>query len=667
MNDNCNFLDDHFWVNQQTPRVMVTMISCLIIYIYTLYLVTWEWIENVSLRRKYYLEATHYSNRMNELNKLALERQQRSSPADEDEDDDPEALRRSMESMSESVRLLNTRLRSFTYADRPEWRPHPEIRETPPSIGIFSVLYQLPKSLVTFDTDGATTLERQLVATTNFFNEIIRPDPGFSSSVAAVTVVPNAKLVDRARSRWNACARKLQKLRYIRRIKQRRKAEQEAHEKRELKRKSEGMLVPVREEEAQLDSNNNNVLEIPSRVFNIDGGGGSSDSESVHSSEGIEITPNTTNSVLLTDSTIDPSGGNQTTSILRRNPIEFRYEFFDIKAYAPSVGFHEEVHDISDFVHGMGIEEFHVFARECADLAGKPSLDQKNYDHYSLESLREEEGELLKELREANLELQEARQKVVTFKDDKEINDSEAILNPSVLLIEVDEAEDDNNGEVRKYGSLDSAFQFAERIRRRSTKTSRDSGNPTAAMQEGNGGDDDDRKKRDGPKKKGCIGCLTGLPGRVYHGKDASADGGGGGISGTGGDKQRSRELLKYYGLDDPSLRSGNGKGFVTNLENPSYAVITFTTRQAAVIARQCLADGGARNSWKHVDDIPVYPLADAPPLHVWCVLFCGLAFAICDFCSYGAGENRGPASVPLRRCQFLFPAHHSHHRSFLF
>ena len=42
----------------------------------------------------------------------------------------------------------------------------------------------------------------------------------------------------------------------------------------------------------------------------------------------------------------------------------------------------------------------------------------------------------------------------------------------------------------------------------------------------------------------------------------------------------------KYYGLQ---TENDGSKGFVTNLEHPSYAVVTFTSRYSAVIARQCL------------------------------------------------------------------------------
>ena len=42
----------------------------------------------------------------------------------------------------------------------------------------------------------------------------------------------------------------------------------------------------------------------------------------------------------------------------------------------------------------------------------------------------------------------------------------------------------------------------------------------------------------------------------------------------------------KYYGLQ---TENDGSKGFVTNLEHPSYAVVTFTSRYSAIIARQCL------------------------------------------------------------------------------
>ena len=45
-----------------------------------------------------------------------------------------------------------------------------------------------------------------------------------------------------------------------------------------------------------------------------------------------------------------------------------------------------------------------------------------------------------------------------------------------------------------------------------------------------------------------------------------------------------------------------------------TFAVVTFTSRQAAVAARHCIADGRGHSRWLTVEEIPVPPLADAAP-----------------------------------------------------
>ena len=55
-----------------------------------------------------------------------------------------------------------------------------------------------------------------------------------------------------------------------------------------------------------------------------------------------------------------------------------------------------------------------------------------------------------------------------------------------------------------------------------------------------------------------------------------------------------------------------------TVVENPTYAVVTFTSRQAAIAARQCLADGRGSDRWKAIQDIPTAPLAESPPFNCW-------------------------------------------------
>ncbi len=143
-----------------------------------------EWIDNLALRRVFYLEHDHFRDRKEELNYLANLQ-------------DPE--------LEEQKR-------------RPPYIPHPEIRDTIPNVALYSVLYKLPDYFYsTATTPTASMLDRQLSATVDFFDRCVPNQPGFSSSVAAVTILPDTKQVARAWKRWYSCASKLRRLRFIRR------------------------------------------------------------------------------------------------------------------------------------------------------------------------------------------------------------------------------------------------------------------------------------------------------------------------------------------------------------------------------------------------------------------------------------------------------------------
>ena len=148
-------------------------------------LLWYEWIDNLALRRVYFLESDHYPRRVQEL-------------------DDITAIQKIPEDDVQKT--------------RPPYVPDPELRETPPAVSLYSVLYQLPESLVTYDTDGATQMERQLAATVNFFDEAVKAQPGFSSSVVAVTIVPDAGRVAKAWMKWYKIESKLRRLRHVKKI-----------------------------------------------------------------------------------------------------------------------------------------------------------------------------------------------------------------------------------------------------------------------------------------------------------------------------------------------------------------------------------------------------------------------------------------------------------------
>lgn len=54
-----------------------------------------------------------------------------------------------------------------------------------------------------------------------------------------------------------------------------------------------------------------------------------------------------------------------------------------------------------------------------------------------------------------------------------------------------------------------------------------------------------------------------------------------------------------------------------TLTRHSTYAVVTFTSRQAAVAARNCLADGRGVGRWKNLSGMPIPPLADAAPFDI--------------------------------------------------
>lgn len=538
----------------------MTLVCCLIIYFYTFYLLTQEWMENIALRRSFFLEASHHNQRVRELSNCELRQK-----SDHDE--------------TKSL---------------PRYVTHPEIRETPPSVSVYSVLYKLPNSMITYDTDGATAVERQLVATTQFFDQVVPPQPGYSSSVAAVTVIPEARLVALAWNKWSACEQKLQTLRCIRALITAKKEEKQRKLLRKKKTDEGENGQETTKNEPNGSTDNGNVVDGEScDVEAMD----KSSTETLH-----QKTKGTTCSVrrekskdteciiepvhpilsqhsngevdlmLSTTSALSPgSDVEEQANIYQSTKRSFRYDDFDVKEYAKLHGFGDEVEMVSDLVDGMGIEEFHVFAYNAAMMGGGPGLNKEVYKVYSLHALEEEEKELIEELQEARAELLEARTNVVTLNnDDTDLQEEEhsaifkndSMLNSGIYNGNMDDPE---WLEANEWGASAQEIEPILPI------------SPTVSQEH----------------RVGFVQKILFILKRIFGGTESSAF------------------LPKYYG----GKVEHDGKAFVTNTEHPSYAVVTFTSRHAAIIARQCLADGGPTNSWRQVDDIPIHPLADAPPM----------------------------------------------------
>ena len=543
-----------FWVADQTWRVVVTLICCLVIYVYTFYLLHKEWIENIALRRAFFLEANHHKQRMRELNKLELDFFSKRKKQEG----------RSFSNLTAASANANANANVNTSTDGasdsdhsndenettiPPFMTHPEIRETPPSVGIYSVLFKLPQSMITYGTDGATQVERQLVATSKFFDDIIPPQPGYSSSVVAVTVIPNAKLVAIAWAKWTKCETKLQTLRHI----------------GKLIKENEGKLKDPTEEQNKKISR---LLASPTDDWRHN----KNDRDTVENTTVLKPSDDI-ESIDIEVALDQPANGSSDTAngVIWLPEKVFKYEDFDVEEYAKSLGFCEELENMVEFVEGMGIEEFNVFAHNCALLAGGVGLNKKVLNMYSIETLKDEEADLREELEEAQKELLEARANVFKLEDDTKLESEEYSAIMKVKSEDKDEINHEASGKLNPYCIDSNEWGLTERELQAMLPVS--------------------ETFKDEPK--GRMQILFFLLQRIFYGTDSATF------------------PSNHYGTN----ADNTGQAFKTDVERPAYAVVTFSSRHSAIVARQCLADGASTNSWRQVDDVPIYPLADAPSM----------------------------------------------------
>jgi len=176
-------------------RLYAIVIVSWILVFYALKLISREWVENLSLRRVFYLESSHWENRNEELEETWLNQSC--------------VLNESSQNLSH----CSSKKCDQDYSKknkRDAWIPHPEQRDTLPNIDIYSVLVgRLPSSPLEVDAD----LEASIVARENpdawrletaysFFDKCVPPENGFSSSVAAITILPDAPKLALAWRKW---------------------------------------------------------------------------------------------------------------------------------------------------------------------------------------------------------------------------------------------------------------------------------------------------------------------------------------------------------------------------------------------------------------------------------------------------------------------------------
>lgn len=236
-----------------------------------------EWVQILAMRRVYYLEYDIWGSRREELHKTiycdadetdagggsgdADKTAERGGPSQDDDFDDlftghddndgqgslpaGTATKRvafdsartkplkSASAMAESngndgsVGGVDIRKKEPHLYRREPWIPHPEQRDTVPHVAVYSILVgglpSLPgQAADSFNADTTLqfskreSIDWQLSLTTTFFDHCVPNQPGFSSSIAAVTIIPGALDLSVAWRKWYAAAAKLRRLRFLR-------------------------------------------------------------------------------------------------------------------------------------------------------------------------------------------------------------------------------------------------------------------------------------------------------------------------------------------------------------------------------------------------------------------------------------------------------------------
>ncbi|KAG7350665.1 protein of unknown function DUF221-domain containing protein [Nitzschia inconspicua] len=602
-----------------TLRLWMVVLVAYSIYFYTCVLIWEQWIENLALRRVFYLEFNHYQARKEELEAL-------------DNLEDPE---------------------DPCQRNRPAFLPQPELRDTVPNVSLYSVLYKLPSvHFATLSSATSSEVQRQLETAVEFFDKVIPNQPGYSSSVAAVTILPDVNQVSKAWKKWFDCANKLRRLRYIRK---RLQLLQEGQDKnvevifnddrindsdigsfRSSPTGISGEPAFRNSDKSKNSADDDNrprvkqrIRTTPRRALTPVGGvhkletvdegstGDLSSDVDLVDPEGVpsDVQVLMTNKCRSSDSygIDDDSLGSahynvdDVNPILEPSEINIRTNFSpprvdriasDVKKnrFLASVGVAEES-KLEMFMADEDIEQMTVYCREYARSSasccpyGCDAYVIRNADAATLADLEQEAEEAVQQ---ANEELRLARAEV-----------HRRLPGPE--------------DQMQPFGSSDkndSKRSDVERNEDRSYKCTN--------------GENDFLGIRNALVHQSSVARPSSLSNRWEEAEKL--------VASERNVIHKANRSKKYF-LDnghwpnpfhvwnrslERSMEQTSKKPFSEGsssiIDTDSYAVVTFTSRQAAIAARQCLADGCGLDRWREIDCIPIPPLADAPP---WNILDC--------------------------------------------
>jgi hypothetical protein len=552
-----------------------------IITIYACYILRQEWIELLAMRRVYYLENDVWGERKEELQETLL----RDDGSDEES---PHPRNR----ISPPNRLRKAKKVDPT-TRRDPWIPHPEQRDTVPNVSLYSVLVgnlpALPQHAIMSEQDvenaaghlETSSIDWQLALTTTFFDQCVPNQPGFSSSVAAVTILPSASKMGKAWAKWYSAAAKLRRLRYIR-----------------------SLIADLRYYDIQEDGSDDQH-EIPQRTYR-------SDDEEVSQRNASSRSSDRSRSIYC-------------DSI--RNKTYFR----EVLASTND----EEVEANFLLSFNFGPEQFAVYSREFAQsaVACCPNgCGERRLRRARIDELLIMEQEAIAEVHAANAALEIAQNKVATAN----AHDTNTISPPpckvgspvnrplhSPFHSQTDLKKVDlTSGESYEAEAILMSRMPANGFARLGATFASNALAQSARQDVPDESNSASKQSRQGSNER--ASAQWNLVQSIVVAA-AQKDGGTRSVTRSAITGQweipTSLNLFgwikKQFHVWRDSAAHNTSKVVDAVARDSTHAIVTFTSRQAAVAARHCLADGRAVGRWTSANEIPVPPLADAAPFAI--------------------------------------------------
>lgn len=597
-------------------RLYTTVIVFWILIAYTCYQLKREWIEMLAMRRVYYLETDVWGHHKEEL-------EQSTKPCSASDVE--------------------------TFRKREPWIPHPEPLETVPNIALYSVLVgglpSLPEqagdNLRLFSKRESIDWQLELAAT--FFDHCVPNQPGFSSSVAAVTIIPSANKLATAWRKWYAAAAKLRRLTYIREI-----------------------IAERRHYDIEIDDDSNHRIE-PTQAADVTGQPSQQLQQQQYSGvlpdyhqPNRVLSPYCSTSQQKTEEALADGGSN-----IYLHPE--RYKSYYRAILGGGLG---ETEDNAHYV--LGPAQAAVYSRELAQAAapcGPRGCCESHLRNASIDELMELEEEAAADVHSANLELKAARQRATLAYDS---DDSDGYLDPELALsggarkdtdplpiIDRQQPSSQHASSVsvddstlaslpaapnvspfptpkklkghRRKPSLEGT-KIPSNLKLEATLYSKATGVVAADNRSrlGSGGSGGNHQEAQSVPQVSNLSVVSSLPSpppmqnsSLTEWEQVEAL-----VKETAKHSVRSSDRLRPVRVptgqwDWPSMSSLWGratKGLVKIsaeqveeiARDSTYAIVTFTSRQAAVAARQCLSDGRGADRWVALKHLPIPPLADA-------------------------------------------------------